>query len=152
MFYLGIVVMLVSVLKPRWQAFALLITVFLFGVILHVVLSALAPDAFAPLPATGSVVSDAIRNWLIVPINSTQAGNLAFLLLIAMVLGVTLIKKPVWRFVALVPTLYLLAFVWETRLSEEPSVTRLLFVGVLLIVLMIYRPNGLLGQRRVEVV
>ena len=27
-----------------------------------------------------------------------------------------------------------------------------LFVGLLLIVLMIYRPNGLLGQKRVEVV
>jgi ABC-type branched-subunit amino acid transport system permease subunit len=51
-----------------------------------------------------------------------------------------------------VPTLYLLILVWETRLSQEPSVTRLLFVGVLLIALMIYRPNGILGQRRVEVV
>jgi ABC-type branched-subunit amino acid transport system permease subunit len=55
------------------------------------------------------------------------------------------------RFVVLIPTLYLLVFVWETRLSQEPSVTRLIFVGVLLIVLMIYRPNGLLGQRRVEI-
>jgi ABC-type branched-subunit amino acid transport system permease subunit len=68
------------------------------------------------------------------------------------VLGVTRIRKAAWRFAVLIPTLYLLAFVWETRLSQEPSITRLLFVGVVLIVLMVYRPNGLLGQRRVEVV
>jgi ABC-type branched-subunit amino acid transport system permease subunit len=71
--------------------------------------------------------------------------------LIALVLAVTKIRRPLWRFIVLVPTLYLMVFVWETRLSQEPSVTRLLLVGVLLIVLMIYRPNGLLGQRRVEV-
>ena len=67
------------------------------------------------------------------------------------VLAVSKITRPLWRLIALVPTLYLLLFVWETRLVEEPSITRLLFVGVLLIVLMIYRPNGLLGQRRVEI-
>ncbi len=73
-------------------------------------------------------------------------------MLIVAVLVVSRIKPALWRLAALVPTIYLLLFVWETRLSAEPSVTRLLFVGVLLIVLMIYRPNGLLGQRRVEIV
>jgi ABC-type branched-subunit amino acid transport system permease subunit len=96
-------------------------------------------------------LSDAVRGWLIVPTDSVQAGNLAFGLLIVLVLAVTKIRNTIWRFAALVPTLYLLVFVWETRLSQEPSVTRLIFVGVLLIALMIYRPNGLLGQRRVEV-
>jgi ABC-type branched-subunit amino acid transport system permease subunit len=45
-----------------------------------------------------------------------------------------------------------LAFVWETRLAVEPSITRLLLLGVLLVMLMIYRPQGLLGQRRVEII
>ena len=79
-------------------------------------------------------------------------GNQAFAVLIVAVLVVSRIKPALWRLVALVPTIYLLLFVWETRLVAEPSITRLLFVGVLLIVLMIYRPNGLLGQRRVEIV
>ena len=48
----------------------------------------------------------------------------------------------------MIPILYLLLFVWETRLSQEPSVTRLIFVGTLLVVLMIFRPQGLLGERR----
>ena len=54
--------------------------------------------------------------------------------------------------VALVPTLYLAAFVWENRLVVEPSITRLILVGVILIVLMNARPQGLLGSARVEIV
>ena len=38
------------------------------------------------------------------------------------------------------------------RNRDAMPLRRLLFVGLLLIVLMIYRPHGLLGQRRVEVV
>jgi ABC-type branched-subunit amino acid transport system permease subunit len=152
MFYVGVLITLTSTFKPRWQIPALLVATALFGVILRAVLLALSPDAFAPLAATGSAFTDSINSWLIVPTDAVRAGNLAFGLLIVLVLGVSRIKKPVPRFITLIPTLYVLVFVWQTRLSQEPSVTRLLFVGVLLIVLMIYRPNGLLGQRRVEVV
>ena len=56
-----------------------------------------------------------------------------------------------WRTILLVPTMYLAAFVWETRLVTEPSITRQLMIGAILIVMMIARPQGLLGQRRVEV-
>jgi ABC-type branched-subunit amino acid transport system permease subunit len=42
--------------------------------------------------------------------------------------------------------------VWETRLVVEPSITRQLMIGAILIVMMNARPQGLLGQRRVEVV
>jgi ABC-type branched-subunit amino acid transport system permease subunit len=52
----------------------------------------------------------------------------------------------------MIPTLYLAAFVWENRLVVEPSVTRLILVGVILIVLMNARPQGLLGTSRVEIV
>jgi branched-chain amino acid transport system permease protein len=151
LFYAGIVVLLVSTLKPRWQTPLLVAALLAFGVIVRLVLPALAPEAFAPLEETSSAFTNTVRSWLIAPANVVQAGNLAFGLLIVLVLAVTRIRKAVWRFVLLIPTLYLLVFVWETRLSQEPSVTRLIFVGVLLIVLMIYRPNGLLGQRRVEV-
>jgi hypothetical protein len=146
-----VVVLLESTLKPRWQAPLLLGALLAFGVIVRLLLPALAPETFVPLEETSSAFTNTVRSWLIAPTNVLQAGNLAFGLLIVLVLGVTRIRKAVWRFVVLIPTLYLLVFVWETRLSQEPSITRLIFVGVLLIVLMIYRPNGLLGQRRVEV-
>ena len=56
------------------------------------------------------------------------------------------------RTLLLVPTLYLAACVWEARLAAQPSITRQLLIGAILIVLMNARPQGLLGSRRVEVV
>lgn len=152
LFYIGVLVTLVTTTRPRWRVIPLLIAVVILGLILHPLLINAAPDLFGKLRSTGSPIIDAIRNWLAIPKNDTVPGNQAFAALVVMLLAITRIKNPLWKLVALVPTLYILIFVWETRLSQEPSVTRLLFVGVLLIVLMIYRPNGLLGERRVEVV
>jgi ABC-type branched-subunit amino acid transport system permease subunit len=78
-------------------------------------------------------------------------GNLAFVLLVFAVLGLTLIRGWAQK-LALIPTLYLTAFVWENRLVVEPSITRLILIGVILIVLMNARPQGLLGTTRVEIV
>jgi ABC-type branched-subunit amino acid transport system permease subunit len=152
LFYAGTFVILFLALKPRWQAPALIAAVVVFGYALRGLLLAISPEFFAPLPASGSEFTEAVRNWLIIPANYVHYGNLAFMALIVLVLIVSKVRRPLQRLILLVPTLYLLIFVWETRLSQEPSITRLLFVGLLLIVLMIYRPNGLLGQRRVEVV
>jgi ABC-type branched-subunit amino acid transport system permease subunit len=73
-------------------------------------------------------------------------------LLIGCVLVLTLLKG--WqRMLLLVPTIWLAAFVWETRLVEDaPEETRLLLLGVALIVVMAARPQGLLGKPRVEIV
>ncbi len=56
------------------------------------------------------------------------------------------------RYAVLVPTLYLAAFVWENVMLAEPEPTRYIVLGALLIALMIARPNGILGERRVEIV
>jgi ABC-type branched-subunit amino acid transport system permease subunit len=73
-----------------------------------------------------------------------------FVVLILAVLALTELRG-LWRTLLLVPTLYLAAFVWENRLVEEPSVTRILLLGALLIALMTWRPQGLLGTSRVEI-
>jgi ABC-type branched-subunit amino acid transport system permease subunit len=151
LFYIGVLITLFAALKPRWHMLTLLVAVAVFGVILRALLVEANPGAFEAFEAGGSVLTDTIRRWLVIPVEATLIGNYAFGLLIIMVLVVSRLKQPITRLVALVPTIYVLLFVWETRLSQEPSVTRLLFVGALLIVLMIYRPNGLLGQRRVEI-
>jgi len=52
----------------------------------------------------------------------------------------------------LVPTLYLTAFVWENLMIQQPSVTRQVLLGLLLIAVMTIRPQGLFGQAKVEVV
>jgi ABC-type branched-subunit amino acid transport system permease subunit len=56
------------------------------------------------------------------------------------------------RYVVLIPTLYLAAFVWENVMLAKPEPTRFIVLGALLIVLMIARPNGILGERRVEII
>jgi ABC-type branched-subunit amino acid transport system permease subunit len=76
---------------------------------------------------------------------------MAFIALVFVVLGLTLLHG--WQQkLALIPTLYLTAFVWDNRLVVEPSITRLILIGVILIVLMNARPQGLLGTSRVEIV
>ena len=50
------------------------------------------------------------------------------------------------------PTLYLAAFVWENVMLAKPEPARYIVLGLILIGLMILRPNGLLGERRVEIV
>jgi branched-chain amino acid transport system permease protein len=151
-FYIGVIFTLFAALKPRWQSLVIIGALALFGVVAHVALLAVLPGSFMTPDATGYWVTDSIRSWLVMPTQATVLGNWAFAVLIVMILSITKLKNNTLRLIALVPTLYMLIFVWETRLSQEPSVTRLLVVGVLLIVLMIYRPNGLFGQRRVEVV
>ena len=78
-------------------------------------------------------------------------ANVCFVLLILAILLLTIVQGW-WRWLALIPTLYLAAFVWDNRLVVEPSVTRLILIGVILIVLMNARPQGLLGTSRVEIV
>ncbi len=78
-------------------------------------------------------------------------GNWGFVLLVALILVLTIVR-PLYRNLLLPVVLYLSAFVWDLRLSTEPSTTRLIMIGVILIVLMNARPQGLVGQTRVEIV
>ena len=48
--------------------------------------------------------------------------------------------------------LYLAAFVWENVMLSKPEPTRYIILGALLIALMIVRPSGLLGEKRVEII
>ena len=48
--------------------------------------------------------------------------------------------------------LYLAAFVWENVMLAKPEPTRYIVIGLVLVSLMILRPNGLLGEKRVEIV
>jgi ABC-type branched-subunit amino acid transport system permease subunit len=52
----------------------------------------------------------------------------------------------------MVPVLYLAACVWSNILLAQPAVARFVLIGAMLVALMALRPQGLFGQRRVEVV
>jgi ABC-type branched-subunit amino acid transport system permease subunit len=76
---------------------------------------------------------------------TTYIGLIGLALLLTLLHGLP-------RLVLLVPTLYLAAFVWENVMLANPEPMRYIVLGLILISLMILRPNGLLGERRVEIV
>ena len=93
-----------------------------------------------------------LSHWVIIPITlATWVGPVTYISLICLALALTLVRGWV-RYVLLVPTLYLGTFVWENVLLAQPESTRYIVLGVMLIALMITRPNGLFGERRVEIV
>ena len=75
----------------------------------------------------------------------------AYVSLIGAALLLTLVGRRL-RLVLLVPTLYLAAFIWENVMVAKPEPARYIILGLVLVALMIVRPNGLLGERRVEIV
>ena len=150
LFYLGLVALLVITMK-KW----------------NVILTALAGVLalgygvrFAALSIWGDTIlgeanenffAQLVDGWvLVLGDNQDVVSNYAFVLMILGVLAV-MVTKGWWKVVALVPTIYLGIFVWENKLALQPSVTRQLLFGGVLMVMMAVRPQGLLGTRRVEI-
>ena len=134
------------------RGLALLGGAILLGIVLKLALVALQPSWFVQPALPSSIARSiwaplvkAINLWMLYPQQSRTVGNVVFLLALALLLGV-LTSKGATRTVLTVPALYALAFTWETRLIDEPSVTRMLVLGVLLVVMMNYRPQGLFGK------
>jgi ABC-type branched-subunit amino acid transport system permease subunit len=148
-FYGVIAVTLIAKVRP-WRTLAAVVgaTVAL-GYVVHFLVGGLWPDAVAgDVEATGAFGS-AIKSWVVLPEDPTTIGNWAFCALVVGVVALTRVSART-RTILLIPLLYLSAFVWEARLVDEPSITRQLLLGALLIVMMISRPHGLLGTPRVE--
>jgi ABC-type branched-subunit amino acid transport system permease subunit len=137
-------------LKPaRWAA-AVVAGTIAFGFAAHAIAHAVdASWTAGSVPGTGAL-GDHISSWVIIPLHQGNAGNVAVVLLIVMLTALTTLRDPFQKLL-LIPTLYLFAFTWENRLVEEPSVSRLILLGAILIVLMNTRPQGLLGTSRVEI-
>jgi branched-chain amino acid transport system permease protein len=100
----------------------------------------------------GSGAAHVFSDWVVVPQHlASWIQPVSYVGLIGSILALTLLGG--WRrLVLLVPTLYLGAFVWENVLLAKPEPTRFIVLGVILVALMILRPNGLLGEKRVEIV
>jgi ABC-type branched-subunit amino acid transport system permease subunit len=161
-FYVLLIAGLIAKIRP-WRALvAVLGGTIVFGVVLNAIVGAVWPRGTAGGISSGvfgfsthGFLATVLRHWLLFPkntyeVNNYTLGNIAFVLLIGLLLTLTLVKG-IWRYALLVPTIWLAAFVWETRLIEESPTTRPLLLGVILIVLMAVRPQGLLGTPRVEI-
>ena len=150
-FYVVLVIALVAKVRP-WGALAVVLggTVAL-GFVLHAIASSSWARGVHGERVIGGRLGDALWHWQLHPADPRTIGNYAFIALVFAVLLLTLVQG--WaRRLALVPTLWLASFVWDNRLVIEPSITRLILIGVILIVLMNARPQGLLGTARVEIV
>ncbi len=162
-FYVLMISFLLVKIRPWRLLAAVLGGLVAFGLVVHAIVGAVWPRGTAgPISSgvfdftTHGWLAVALRHWLILPKNTYevanyQIGNYAFVILIVLVLLLTVVSGW-WRYMLLVPTIWTAAFVWETRLIEESSTTRPLFLGVVLIVLMAVRPQGLFGTPRVEIV
>jgi len=164
LFYGAILLVLVTMIRPWRRLAAILGGIVTFGVVVHAIVAATTTRGTDGLLNTGPETFEEggplgwlIRNWLALPGGTYEVGartwfNVALVGLIGLVLCMTLVQGWV-RDVLIVPAVWLAGFVWETRLVIEASgPTRLLFLGVILIVVMVARPQGLLGRPRVEIV
>jgi branched-chain amino acid transport system permease protein len=155
-FYGLILLTLIVKLRPWRRLGAVLGATVVFGLALHAIVKAISASAVAGGPQSSGWIASVLRDWVIVPANKAGVvpagpGNVGFALLIVLLVAMVQLRGR-WRTILLVPTLYLAACVWEARLIVEPSITRLILLGAILIVTMNARPQGLLGSRRVEII
>ena len=123
-----------------------------FGFIVHAIAGALHHSWTSGHEQSPSGTADLLTHWVVVPTSLAQwVAPVSYIGLIGVVLVLTLLRG-LLRDLLLVPTIYLAAFVWENVLLPHPETTRYIVLGALLITLMILRPNGLFGERRVEIV
>ncbi len=150
-FYGLVLIALISWLRPWWLLASVLLGTLAFGFGVHAVATAAWPEQTAGAPGKSSWIGDAVDGWTVLLTHPKSLGNAAYGLLLLAICLLTLVRGR-RRTIALVPVLYLASFVWENRLVAEPSITRLILLGSLLIALMNVRPQGLLGSARVEIV
>ena len=150
LFYIAVLLTLIVKLRPWRRLAGVLASTVALGLAARAVAGAISARAVAGRPYSGGWLGAALRHWVIVPANPVVPGNWGFVLLVCMLIALVQVHGR-WRTVLLVPTLYLATCVWEARLAVEYSVTRQIMIGAILIVMMVGRPQGLLGARRVEV-
>jgi branched-chain amino acid transport system permease protein len=151
LFYGLILLTLLVKLRP-WRRLGLMLAATVaLGFAVHAIAAAISARAVAGSPASTGWIGSALHDWVIVPANATVAGNYGFVALVCLLIALVQAGAR-GRTILLPPAVYLAVLVWETRLSVEPAVTRQLMIGAILIVMMNARPQGLLGQRRVEAI
>jgi branched-chain amino acid transport system permease protein len=151
LFYIALVggLALVSRRRPR-MAFVAGATL-VFGFVVHAVASGIDSTWVAGQAGDGGF-AQFVQHWVVAPEHPARwIAPVTYVAVIAAALLCTVLRG-LARDVVLVPTLYLGAFVWENVMLSKPDPARYIVLGLILIVLMVLRPNGLLGERRVEIV
>jgi branched-chain amino acid transport system permease protein len=149
-FFVALVGALVLVGRRSRPVAIVAVATLLLGLVVHAVAGAIDSTWIAGQhqPGFGGFVD----HWVVVPEHLARwIPPVSYVGVIGAALVCTMLRG-LPRLVALVPTLYLGAFVWENVMLSKPEPARYIVLGLILIALMILRPNGLLGERRVEIV
>jgi ABC-type branched-subunit amino acid transport system permease subunit len=151
LFYAVIVLLVLVGLRPWWRSAAVLVAVAALGFVVVPVVDAVAPSWGGGPVVEGGRLAGFVEEWVLIPSGHERFGDWAYVTLVAAILALTLVRG--WtRTIALIPTIYLAAIVWENAFVEQPAVARWILFGSLLVFLMSARPQGLLGTPRVEIV
>jgi ABC-type branched-subunit amino acid transport system permease subunit len=151
LFYAAIVLLLALGLRSWWKLGAVVGAVVVLGIATVQIVEAVAPSWSGGAVVEGGRFADVIEKWVLIPPGHENFGDAVYIALVVAILVLTRLHG-VTRTVALVPTAYLAALVWENSFVEQPAVARWILFGSLLIGLMTLRPQGLLGTPRVEIV
>jgi branched-chain amino acid transport system permease protein len=151
LFYAVIVLLLLVWLRPWWRFGLVTAGVVALGIASVAIVEAVAPSWSGGRVLEGGRLGGVVEDWVLIPPGHERFGDWAYVALVVAILTLTLLRGRV-RTIALVPTLYLAAIVWENSFVEEPAVARWILFGSLLVFLMTVRPQGLLGTPRVEIV
>lgn len=152
LFYVVLLLGLVAVFRASARLVAVLGGTILLGFVLRFVAGGIDDAWTAGVSQDGGRLGRWAADWVVVP--ADLAGwipPVSYLALIGLALVLTLVQGWV-RIGVLVPTLYLAAFVWENVMLDSPETTRYIVLGALLVAMMIAKPEGLLGEKRVEIV
>jgi branched-chain amino acid transport system permease protein len=147
LFYGVLIASLLIVVRPWKRVAGIFAAVIVFGFAVHEIVAFIWPDVVTGVDDGG--LGGLLDSWVLVIDDHETLVNFAFVFLVAAVLILTQLRGES-RMLLLIPTIYLAAFVWENRLVTEPSVTRQLLFGAILVAMMTKRPQGLLGTPRVE--
>jgi len=150
LFFAVLIITLVAI-RRSIKGFAVsILGIALTGVAVWLFFAAISVKRLPASQWTTGVLGRFLSHWLFVPANRVLWGNLVFVLLIALVAYLTQASARM-KTILLPVAAYLGIFLWEVRLIQEPSTTRQLIIGSMLIVLMVTKPQGFFGKARVEV-
>lgn len=150
LFFGLVVVGILTYLRPLRRAGAMLGATAVLGLGVFWIVRTIEPT-WTHGKVEGGGLSVVLEHWVI----HSQSGALLGQIALAGVLGLVVVLAYVGirgLVILMPPLLYLAAVAWENVLVENPSITRLILVGVILIMLVNARPQGLLGTSRVEII
>ncbi|HEU5372981.1 MAG TPA: branched-chain amino acid ABC transporter permease [Gaiellaceae bacterium] len=149
-FFVALVAALVLLGRRSRPMAIVAVTTLVLGFVVHAVAGAIDSSWVAGEHQPG--FAGFVDHWVIVPEHLARwIPPVAYVGVIGAALLCTMLRG-LPRLVVLVPTLYLAAFVWENVMLSKPEPARYIVLGLILIALMILRPNGLFGERRVEII